>query len=301
VAEAYYGVLLQRTLLGVARQSLKRNQALQRASEARLEVGLVSKLDVFRAELLAAQARESEVAALSSLQTAIESFRAQLGLGPSAPLEPEAGPLPDDVGDETEPLETLVARASAQRLDLQEARDLVDDARRAASLARQDLLPQVDLSLTFTRFGKSSTFSDAWNLADHQVSLSLSTSYPLESTGSRTRAALEAINVEASRRSLRQGEQQVETEVRGAVRNLGHIRTSIELQRRTVEVAEQQYRLALLRYERGLASNFDVGEAEGNLVTARSALASLLRNYQLARLELLRATGSLDPNREFPQ
>ena len=301
VAEAYYSVLLQRTLLGVARQSLKRNQALQRASEARLEAGLVSKLDVFRAELLAAQARESEVAALSSLQTAIETFRAQLGLGPSAPLEPEAGLLPDDVGDETEPLETLVARASAQRLDLQEARDQVDDARRAASLARQDLLPQVDLSLSFARSGKSSTFSDAWSLADHRVSLSFSTSYPLETTGSRTRAALAGIDVEARRRRLRQGEQEIETQVRGAVRDLDHIRTSIELQRRTVEVAEQQYRLALLRYERGLASNFDVGEAEGNLVGARSALASLLKNYQVARLELLRATGSLDPDREFSQ
>lgn len=299
VAEAYYGVLLQRTLLGVARQSLKRNQALQRASEARLEVGLVSKLDVFRAELLAAQARESEVAALSSLQTAIETFRFHLGLGPSTPLEPEAGPLPDDVGDGTEPLETLVARALAQRLDLQEARDQVDDARRAASLARQDLLPQLDLSLRFTRSGKSSTFNDAWNLADHRVSLSFSTSYPLETTGSRTRAALFAINVEVSRRNLRQREQEIETEVRGAVRNLDHIRTSIELQRRAVEVAEQQYRLALLRYERGLASNFDVGEAEGYLVAARSALASLLKNHQVARLELLRATGSLDPNREF--
>jgi outer membrane protein TolC len=299
VAEAYYGVLLQRTLLGVARQSLRRNQALLRASEARLKVGLVSKLDVFRAELLAAQARESEVAALTSLQSALETFRFHLGLGPSTPLEPEAGVLPDDVRDSEEPLEVLVSRALADRLDLQEVRDQVDDARRAASLARQDLLPQLDLSLGFTRSGKSSTFSDAWNLADHRVSLSFSTSYPLETTASRTRAALAGIDVEVSRRNLRQSEQEVETEVRGAVRNLDHIRTSLELQRRAVEVAEQQYRLALLRYERGLASNFDVGEAEGYLVAARSALASLLKNHQVARLELLRATGSLDPNREF--
>ena len=299
VAEAYYGVLLQRALLGVARQSLKRNQALLTASDARLKVGLVSKLDVFRAELLAAQARESEVAALTSLQSAIETFRSHLGLAPSVDLEPEAGALPDDVGDDQEPLEALVSRAMTHRLDLQETRDQVEDARRTASLARQDLLPQVDLSLGYTRAGRSSSFSDAWNLADRRVSLSFSTSYPLETTATRTRAALAGIDVEVSRRNLRQREQEVEAEVRGAVRNLKHIRTSVDLQRRAVEVAVQQYRLALLRYERGLASNFDVGEAEGNLVAARSALASLLKSYQASRLELERATGTLDPDREF--
>ncbi len=299
VAQAYHGVLLQRTLLGVARQSLKRNQALLSASEARLKVGLVSKLDVFRAELLAAQARESEVAALTSLQTAIESFRSLLGLSPSTNLEPEAGALPDEVDEDQEPLEALVSRASAQRLDLQEARDQVEDARRAASLARQELLPQVDLSVDYTRTGRSSSFSDAWNLADHRLGLSVSTSYPLETTASRTRAALAGIDVEVSRRNLRQREQEVEAEVRSAVRDLSHIRTSIDLQQRAVEVAAQQYRLALLRYERGLASNFDVGEAEGNLVGTRSALASLLKNYQVARLELKRTTGALDPDREF--
>src|SRR3972149_5634300 len=122
---------------------------------------------------------------------------------------------------------------------------------------------------------------------------------PLATTASRTRAALAGIDVEVSRRNLRQREQEVEAEGRGAVRNLKHIRTSVDLQRRAVEVAVQQYRLALLRYERGLASNFDVGEAEGNLVAARSALASLLKSYQASRLELERATGTLAPDREF--
>ena len=76
-------------------------------------------------------------------------------------------------------------------------------------------------------------------------------------------------------------------------------RKSIELQQKAVEVAEQQRRLATLRYQRGLASNFDVVDAEGSLVLARSALVGLLTSYRLARIELLRATGTLDVEREF--
>ncbi len=77
---AFYQVVLQRQLLAVARQSLKRSESLLKASEARLQVGLVSKLDVFRAELQASQAQEAMVRAETSLQNALETFRSTLGL-----------------------------------------------------------------------------------------------------------------------------------------------------------------------------------------------------------------------------
>ena len=130
VAAAFYGVIAQRQLLEVARQSLERTEALQKSSEARLEVGLASKLDVFRAELQAAQARDAMLRSQSSLATALERFRAQLAIPPGDPVEPEAAALPatDDV---FEPVEVLVRRATSTRLELAEARDRVSDARRS--------------------------------------------------------------------------------------------------------------------------------------------------------------------------
>ena len=84
-----------------------------------------------------------------------------------------------------------------------------------------------------------------------------------------------------------------------ALRELDEIRQSVELQRRAVEVADQQRRLAVLRYQRGLGSNFDVVDAESSLVTARSALVQLLTSYAIARLDLKRTTGTLDVDTEF--
>ena len=89
------------------------------------------------------------------------------------------------------------------------------------------------------------------------------------------------LDVTSRERTLRQRQLDVESEVRSAVRELVRIRKSIELQRKGVEVAEQQRRLATLRYQRGLASNFDVVDAEGSLVVARSALVGLLTSYQV--------------------
>jgi outer membrane protein TolC len=292
-------VIAQRQLKDVARQSLERSERLQKSSEARLEVGLASKLDVFRAELQAAQARDALVRSEASLQTALERFRGLLALPPGDPVEPEAAELPWPEGA-FEPVEVLVRRAIDSRLELAEARDLVDDARRAASLAKQNLLPQLDLNLGVTRLGYGSSFGNAWRASDTQVNVYLSTSYPLPQATARATNAIAQLGLEQRQRSVREREIGVEQEVRQALRDLDQIRQSVLLQRKAVDVAEQQRRLAVLRYERGLGSNFDVVDAESSLVTARSALVQLLASYAVARLDLKRSTGTLDLLTEFP-
>jgi outer membrane protein TolC len=194
----------------------------------------------------------------------------------------------------------MVARALDNRLDLREVRDQVKDAQRAASLAKQSLLPQLDLTLNVAQLGFGPTYSDALHTGDTRVSVSLSTSYPLERSAERVAAAVADMGVQAHQRAVTQKELEVETDVRLALRELDRIRKSVELQKQGVDVAAQQRRLASLRYQRGLASNFDVVDAESNLVLARSALVGLLTNYKVALVELRRATGELEVAREFP-
>ena len=298
VAAAFYAVIAQRQLLDVASQSLERTEGLRKSSEARLEVGLASKLDVFRAELQAAQAGDAMVRAQASLATALERFRALLALPPHDPVEPEAEALePPDGG--FEPPEVLVQRAIESRLELAEARDQVGDARRSASLAKQNLLPQLDLNLGVTQLGFGSSFGTAWRAGDTQVNVFLSASYPVPQASARATSAVAQLEVDSRLRAVRQREIDVEQEVRQALRDLEQIRKSVELQRKSVDVAEQQRRLAVLRYQRGLGSNFDVVDAESNLVAARSALVQLLTSYAVARLDLKRSTGTLDVETEF--
>ena len=298
VARSFYQIVQQRQLLTVSRQSLKRSESLLKASEARLAVGLVSKLDVFRAELQASQAQDSMVRAQAALDTALEQFRVLLGLSPTEPIEPQAVELGEQLKNDVEPMDALLERARARRLELQEGRDQVDDAQRTVSLARQNMLPQLDLNLGFTQGGLGTTFFNAFG-SDRRVNVYFSASYPVERSSERANRAVAEIDVAARTRSVRQQELQVEGEVRAAVRELDRIRKSVELQRKGVEVAEQQRRLATLRYQRGLASNFDVVDAEGSLVLARSALVGLLTSYQVARIELMRVTGDLDVDTEF--
>jgi outer membrane protein len=299
VAAAFYNVIAQRQLLAVSRQSLKRGENLRMASEARLKVGLVSKLDVFRADLQASQTQEALVRSEAGLETALEQFRALLGLAASDPVEPEAVELPDTVEGGVEPLEILVGRALENRLELREAQDQVDDARRTASLARQNLLPQLDVNVGVSRSGFGPTYGDALHSTDTRVDAYFTTSYPIERSAEQAGKAVAELEVQSRERAVRQRQIDIESEVRAAARELERIRKSVELQRKAVLVADQQLRLATLRYQRGLASNFDIVDAEGSLVLARSALVGLVTSYRVAHLDLRRITGTLDLAREF--
>jgi len=299
VTSAYYQIVKQRSLLGVSRQSLKRSNGLREASEARMQVGLASKLDVFRAELQASQTQESLVGSRAALDNALESFRLTLGLAPSEPVEPEGGALTDDVSLEIEPIEILTARAMASRLELAESRDQIHDSERSLALARQNLLPQLDLNLNWSKVGFGPSYADANQASDSRWNFSVASSYPLERTSDKANRAIADLDLAARKRALAQREQEVEADVRSSVRSLERLRKSIDLQRKSVEFSSQQLRLASLRYQRGLASNFDVIDAEGSLVSARTALVGLLTDFQVARVQLLRATGTLDVAREF--
>lgn len=297
IARAHYQTLAQRELLQVAKQSAERSVALRKASEARMEVGLSNKLDVYRAQLSEAQADQSMVSAETSLQNAIERFRFLLGRSPMDPIEPAAAEIKEPASADLPAVETLVDTALVSRLDLAEVREQIDDARRTASLSRQNLLPDMSLSLRFTE-QKGTGFSGPFATTNRRWETFVQASMPLERAGDIARVQLSNLEVTSRERNYAQRKYEVESEVRSAHRDLIGLSRSIATQKGAVEIAGEQLRLANLRYQRGLASNFDVVDAEGSLLAARSSLVQLLAAYQVARLDLERVTGMMNVNLE---
>jgi outer membrane protein TolC len=127
----------------------------------------------------------------------------------------------------------------------------------------------------------------------------LSTSYPLDRSSENASFANSQIDLAAQRRQLRIVEYNIVNDVRAAARNVERIGKSIVLSERNTDFAEKQLRLATLRYQRGLASNFDIIDAENNLIQARSNYVSLVSDFHVAQIELKRVTGTLDVATEF--
>jgi outer membrane protein TolC len=292
--DAYFSIIRQQLFAEAAAHALDRAKRLRGASQARARVGLATELDVMRAELLAAQAE----AALQAQEEALEGARDGLKLLLGRPLSssiavdvsaiPEAGPLPaDDVA-------ALTASALGHRLELREARDRIDDARRAESVARWSLLPDLQLDASYTRRGLgggSVAFHDllgGWRVG-------VRSSYGFDRTTLSASAARAALSAGAAARAATQMEEAVTAEVREAHRAVLRSHGAIAIHSKALEIAERQATLARLRYERGLADNVDLVAAEGNVLQARTAMIGAQVDHALARLALQRASGRLNP------
>jgi outer membrane protein TolC len=297
VVSSYYNIVRQSGLVEVAEKSLERNKELLRASEARLEVGLASKLDVFRAELQLSQAEDAVIYRKEALELALDSFKFNLGLAPGdrvslEMMEPEYQPVEID-------LDAATALALQNRIEMREETDRIQDAQRSLAVTRQNLLPQVDLNVRYERRGLGTSFGSSFDMVDDAFNMYLSTSYPLDRSSENASFAMTQIDLASRRRHLRLVEYNIANEVRAAARNVERIGKSIVLQERNIDFAEKQLRLATLRYQRGLASNFDIIDAENNLIQARSNYVSLVSDYHVAQIDLKRVTGTLDVDAEF--
>jgi outer membrane protein TolC len=232
-----------------------------------------------------------------ALELALDSFKFNLGLAPGdrvslEMMEPEYQPVEID-------LDAATALALQNRIEMREETDRIQDAQRSLAVTRQNLLPQVDLNVRYERRGLGTSFGSSFDMVDDAFNMYLSTSYPLDRSSENASFAMTQIDLASRRRHLRLVEYNIANEVRAAARNVERIGKSIVLQERNIDFAEKQLRLATLRYQRGLASNFDIIDAENNLIQARSNYVSLVSDYHVALIELKRVTGTLDVDTEF--
>jgi outer membrane protein TolC len=262
-------------------------------------VGLATRLDVLRAELLMAQAEAQLEAQRELLAEQLDQLKILTGRPLEASIDLQWQPASGAKGPSAG-VESLIPIATATRLDLVEARDRVRDSARTASVARWHLIPDVGVTASYAeqRLLPSPNLAGGVGALGADVfggwQVGVVTTYSLDRTG-RSAVAAADIATRASQRAVEELEQQVVAEVRRAHRAAGRAEATIAIQSRAVELARQQLRLAELRYERGLAGNFDVIDAETSVFQAESALIAAEGARELAALELELAVGTLSP------
>jgi outer membrane protein TolC len=98
-----------------------------------------------------------------------------------------------------------------------------------------------------------------------------------------------------ARTQLEQERESVAAEQARAVAEFSRAEATYEAQRQNAEEAEEAFRIASLRFERGLGTQLEVTDAQLALLTARSNAARGTVDYYLAAAELARARGTTVP------
>jgi outer membrane protein len=297
VAAAYYRVVSQEALVEVARQSLTRARRLREASEAKLDAGLVSQLDALRSQQLVSQAEMQLFDAQSAVEDARDQLLFLMGRDSGETIAVDASiPRPS-----IDPIDVRNATsiALANRLDLKSRIAARDDADNQIRYSRNQLLPQVDVNLAFTRRETAPTFKDSFGLDGYKFATFFTIAMPVDRTAQQVEYQSALIDRDRRRREAETLERQIADTVKQAVRdrdrlirNLAAAENNVELSRREVEVAQ-------LRYENGLSNNLDVVTAEAGLLQAHSRRIQALADSAVAGLRLRAVLGIFNPRTDM--
>lgn len=156
-------------------------------------------------------------------------------------------------------------------------------------------LPSVNLSSSYAKnayrdkfnfFGRGDWYT-AWNIG-------LSINIPIFDGFAR------AANVKKAQLELQQTENQLENlklsidnDVVQARNRFKAAITSLDLQQKNTQLAEQVYNQTKKKYESGLASSTDITNAQADLTVAQTNYVSALYDAVIARIDYLKATGQL--------
>jgi len=296
VATAYYRIVGQKEMVQVAQKTVERSRSLLDASTAKLEVGKVSQLDVFRARQLVAQAEAQYLDSQGAVDDAMDQLRVLLRRGPDYDFQ-VVSEIP--VTTETIEPERAIETALATRLELSTATEALAEAERAADYDRNQLLPQFDLNLALTRRQVAQSFRSSFGLNKFDPALFFAVSMPVDRTAQTIGYHSSLIERDRRRRDIETLRRQIVEQVRRSVRQQTRLAKGLEVANASVEFAEKEVEVATLRYQRGLSNNLDVVNAEEALLGARSRRISLLADMAVARLSLRAALGTLDPRHDF--
>ena len=257
-------------------------------AQAQVQAGTGVGLDVTRARSQLAATRASIIASRTARDHAHLDLLRSLAL----PIGSEvvlADSLTGAIGAEVVPDEsTLLALALRNRPDILAEEQRVRAAQQGLSAIKAERLPTLGLVADDGVIGKNgakmlNTYT--WGL---QVTLPIFDGFRREARVQEQRSVIR--EAEVRQHDI---EQQAHADVRGALIDLAGAREQLDAASERLRLAEQEVSQARERFNAGVSGNADVVNASLALTSSRTLVNDAATAYQLARVSLARATGSV--------
>lgn len=291
IASDYFDLLQARAEIANQEEALNNLRNIEREKEALLKAGRIAEFERNNA----ANAVLSGVADFASQKESyilqLERFKIRLGM-----QSREAVELNETVLDIPEPevaLEAAVGLALQYRLDLQNQRDQVDDARRAVANARNQTLPDLDLTgnVTVPTNPRRGVGRLGFSPEDLSYQAGATLSLPLDRENERLALRSASIALQARERDYTRFRDETAVNVRQAVRNVDLARFQLTLAEKAVELNQRRVReTELKRDEVTTQTRLDAANQLQQSQNNRDRAKTTLRN---AVLKYLRESGQL--------
>jgi outer membrane protein TolC len=285
VKEAYFNAILAQRLIEVTEEALKRDHNLLEASRALFDAGRATRRDVLSAEIRISDDESSLAQNRAAFSAAQLGLRNVLGTRIDQPVQPAEATIPFEPVQIT--LAKWIQQAIENRPEIRAALARLDQSALAVKVAGNDVLPALDLLGTYGRAGFGESSHTTWDLDSQVWAVGLHFEIPWGNVAARERLRAARLLNERGERDLTNLQRQIEIEVRTEAINLRENFGDLSAQTAKVDQARAKLETANTRFRLGLADNFDVTDAQEDLVSAETQLLTALVDYinSLARLE----------------
>lgn len=294
VAQAFYLALYTREVIRAHEESVAQLEEHVKDSRQREAVGLNTSYDTLRFETRLAEARPELLSARNGHARAALALMDLAGLDPLSRVEFD-GVLAFNPRET--PLEEAVAAALARRPELAAADGRVEVAGLIAEATASEQLPSVQ---AFGRYSASNNpglgdvnqWQDEWNVG---VKMEMSLFDGRERSSRLERRRVEALMERDRRQAARR---RVMIETREAHDELARAAEFVRSQEKSVEYAQETYRIAVAAREEGMVTQLELLDAQLALTRAKINHHRSLYEHAVAGIKLRRAMGVMDENVE---
>jgi outer membrane protein TolC len=296
VATQYFRLLALQSAIANRRFNYVVLENLTEQTQALYGAGRINFLNVQRALQSQLSAENSLIDAEDAYSAALDNFKVLIGMPIEQDLEVTAVQLDVNVPDLEADAPELALK---YRLDLQTQRDRIEDAQRDVQVARNGLLPDLDLTARGSLRNEDDEPARQIENDSAQYSVALNMDWPVDRLRERNVYRRSLIGLERAQRNFVQVRDNIIADVRDAVRNIRSAQSTLQIQQRAVDLAQRrlEYSNELLVQGRATDSR-DVVEAQQSLLQAQDQFDRARAELQIQVLNFLRDTGILrvDPD-----
>lgn len=311
---AYWDLVYAVQAVDAARQSLALAQKLVEDNRSRVEIGTMAPIDVVSAQSEAASRELALVQAVANRQTAEITLKQLLVSGTTDPVwHATINPTdrPPAVAVEKIDLEAAIRNALDKRTDLQQARNNLKSSDVSMRYLRDQLRPDLSMTASYAASGTGGTYlqrsaalggaivntvpggySDAIDYLRKvkfpSWSVQMAFSYPIGTSAADASFARAKVQYEQAKAQLRSAELRVATDVTTAVLAVNNNLQQVQASGASRELAQKKLEAAQSKFEVGMATNYEVVQAQRDLADAQNAELRAILNYRKALVDFER-------------
>ncbi len=294
---AYYRVLQQKTTVVNAENSYYRLLESQKRLELEKEAGMKSSADVDESKQRTLGAENSWVQAQQRYERVLDEFKVlltlptdtEVALDPNELLSLET--MVTDLVDYT--AETAIETGLNWRLDSATSGDRVDDAERKVVLAADNLGAELNLVGSAGVDSTDNTKIDRLRFHEGTYTLGLEADLPLDRKAERNAYREALISLEQQERDFENERDNIELEVRDALRTLKAEAEGYRIQKLALQLAERRLEAQQMLMDVGTGDTRLLLDSEGDLLQAQNDVTGALVDHAIAKMSFFRDIGVL--------